>query len=274
MYQPSGGIRENGPGGLAVGPFYCYPAPVVPPRPPSITRRNPWRFALLGLLLLGGVALERTGVLDWRAGVALAAGHAGSWWLPPALALVTAALFAAGLPGSLMTWVAGILLPPLVAAPVVVAGGVAGALGAYALARAVGGSDDPEADDRRLIRLLARRSDFTTLLAVRLAPGFPHSAINLAAGLLRVPRGRFLASTALGLAVKGTLYVTAVHQAAHVAAAEGSISWRTLVPLAGLALLLLLAPQLRRLAPARAPARPGRLAPARREPVAVPNDPA
>lgn len=241
----------------------CYPARVMASRSASAARRRPWRLGFLVILLAAGLALERAGVLDWRTGVALAQRHAGSWWLPPALALATAALFSAGLPGSLMTWVAGILLPPLVAAPVVVVGGVAGALGAYVLARAVGGSDDPEADDRRLIRLLARRRDFTTLLAVRLAPGFPHSAINFAAGLLKVPRGRFLASTALGLVLKGTLYVTAIHQATQAAvAAEGSISWRALVPLAGLALLLLLAPQLRRLASAR------------REPAAVPIDPA
>ena len=56
----------------------------------------------------------------------------------PLLALVTAALFAAGLPGSLMVFVAGILFPPMIAAPAFVAGGVAGALGAYSLARGVG----------------------------------------------------------------------------------------------------------------------------------------
>lgn len=203
-------------------------------------------MALIALATVSGLGLERAGILDWRTGVALAQGHAASWWLAPALALVTAALFAASLPGSVMVWVAGIVFPPAVAAPIFVAGGVAGALGAYSLARAAGGSRDREADESRLLRLLARRSDFATLLAVRVAPSFPHSAINFAAGLLAVPRGRFLASTALGLAIKGTVYVTAIHQAATVATTQEAISWRTLAPLAGLTLLLLLGPPLLR----------------------------
>lgn len=216
-----------------------------PGRPRQI-RSGPWGFALLALLVLAGLALERLGVFDWRSGVALAQGHVGRWWLGPALALATAALYAAGLPGSLMVWVAGILLPPTAAVAVCVAGGVAGAFGAAALARIAGGRVAPGADEGRLLRLLARRSDFATLLAVRVAPGFPHSAINFAAGALGVPSGRFLASTALGLAVKATLYVTAIRQAARVATLEEAISWRTLAPLAALSLLLLIAPPLLR----------------------------
>ena len=200
--------------------------------------------------MLLGIGLERAGILDWRAGVALAQGYPGNWWLAPAVALVTAGLFSAGLPGSLMVFVAGILFPPTVAAPVFVAGGVAGALGAYSLARGVGRgrgwSAEHKEPDGRLLRLLARRDDFATLLAVRVAPSFPHSAINLAAGLLAVPRARFLASSALGLAIKGTLYVTAIHQAAGAATMEGAVSWRTIAPLVGLALLLLLGPPLLR----------------------------
>lgn len=221
----------------------------MPPPSPSVARRLPWRLGLLVLLLVVGVVLERSGLLDWRTGVALARGHAGSWWLPPVLALATAALFAVGLPGSLMTWVAGILFPPLLAVPVLVAGGVAGAAAAYALARRAGVDVGEEDDERRVIRLLARRSDFTTLLAVRLAPGFPHSAINFASGLLGLPLSRFLASTALGLGLKGTLYVVAIHEAAQASSLDGAISWRTVTPLAGLTVVLLLAPRLLR--PAR-----------------------
>lgn len=220
----------------------------------SPTRKIPWGLVLVVLLALLGFALERAGVLDWRAGVALAQGHAGSWWLAPALALVTALLYAASLPGSLMVWVLGILFPPLIAAPVFVVGGVAGALGAYTLARSANRGGN-EIEQNRVLRLLARRSDFATLLAVRVAPSFPHSAINLAAGLLEIPRRRFLVSTGLGLAIKGGLYVSAIHQAAGVATQAEAISWRTLVPLAGLAVLLLLGPPLVRWLRERRPAR-------------------
>ncbi|MCL4837418.1 MAG: VTT domain-containing protein [Thermoanaerobaculia bacterium] len=199
------------------------------------------------LAALGTAALlGRAGLLDWRLGLALAEGHAGAWWLPPALALVTAALFAASLPGSLAIWVGSLLLPPALAAPAFVAGAVTGSFGAYRLAHLARGSGRGTASSRRLRRLLARRSDFTTLLALRMAPGVPHSAINLGAGLLGIPLGRFLAASALGLGVKGTLYAVAIHRAARLAAVEEALSWPTLAPLAGLALLLLLAPPLAR----------------------------
>ena len=106
------------------------------------------------------------------------------------------------------------------------------------------GSGEVEAN--RVLRILARRSDFATLLAVRVAPSFPHSAINLAAGVLAVPRGRFLVSTGLGLAIKGGLYMSAIHQAAGVATVAEAISFRTLAPLVGLSALLLLGPPLLR----------------------------
>ena len=207
-------------------------------------RRSRWGLGFVALLTLLGVALERAGILDWHAGVAFGQGYADRWWLPPALALVTAVLYAASLPGSVMVWVAGILLPPSLAAPAFVTGGVVGALGAYTLARIAGRSAERKAGDSRLLRLLGRRSDFATLLAVRVAPSFPHSAINIAAGLLGVPRGRFLVSTALGLAIKGTVYVTAIHQAVGVTTMEQAISWRTIAPLAALTALLLLGPPL------------------------------
>jgi uncharacterized membrane protein YdjX (TVP38/TMEM64 family) len=210
----------------------------------STPARRHWIPWLVALVALVGLGLERAGVLDWHAGLALAQGHAESGWLAPALGLATALLYAASLPGSLMVWILGILFPPTIAAPVFVAGGVMGALGAYTLARAASRSRGGAESDHRVLRILARRSDFTTLLALRVAPSFPHSAINLAAGLLEVPRGRFLASTALGLAIKGTLYVSAIHQAAGAATMAEAISWRTLAPLAGLAVLLLLGPPL------------------------------
>lgn len=218
--------------------------PDLDPSTRRARRRRVWGLGLLAAALVAGVVLERTGVLDWRAALALAQGYSGRWWLAPALALATAALFAASLPGSLMVWVVGILLPPEIAAPVFVAGGLAGALGARYLARVAGGTGPDGVDDGGLLRLLARRSDFTTLLAVRIAPGFPHSAINVAAGILGVPRWRFVTSTTLGLAAKGTLYVAAIHQAASVATLEEAISWRTLAPLAGISLLLLFGPPL------------------------------
>ena len=60
---------------------------------------------------------------------------------------------------------------------------------------------------------------------------------------------------AVTFAVKGTLYVSAIHQATLVASPDGAISWRTLAPLVAISLLLVLGPALlRRLRPAAEPA--------------------
>lgn len=238
-------VFERAPVRASVGgePLASSPPPDVAP---DVARRSRWGLGLVALVALLGFALERAGILDWRTGVALAQGHADSWWLAPLLGVVTALLYAASLPGSLMVWVVGVVFPPTIGAPVFVAGGVAGALGAYNLARAAGGGAGSAGSDHRVRRILARRSDFSTLLALRIAPSFPHSAINLAAGLLAIPRARFLISTALGLTIKGTLYLAAIHRAAGVATLAEAISWRTIAPLAGLTVLLLLGPPLLR----------------------------
>ncbi len=220
--------------------------PVLSARQPTRVPWRRWKLALLGSILIAGFVLQLLGFLDWRVALAIAGGYANHWGFAPALSLATAALFSFGLPGSFMVWVAGILLPPALGAAVFVAGGTAGSLVARRLAALACERPRTPAGGGRLLQLLERRSDFPTLLAVRLAPAFPHSAINVAAGALRVPWKRFFASTALGLAIKGTLYVAAIHAATRAATLDGAISWRTLAPLAALSLLLLLAPPLLR----------------------------
>ena len=209
-------------------------------------QRRSWGLALLLLLLVTGYVLERRGIFDWRSVVALAQSYADRWWLPPALALVTAALYTFTLPGSMMMIVTGVLLTPLTAID-----GVRRGRRRRRLRRLQAGAPRRRDSERdgvagRLLGILARRSDFLTLLAVRVAPGFPHSAINAAAGILNLPPGRFLASTALGLAIKGTLFITAFHEASRATTIEEAISWRTLAPLGALSLLLLISPPLLR----------------------------
>ncbi|OQC40875.1 MAG: SNARE associated Golgi protein [Acidobacteria bacterium ADurb.Bin051] len=200
-----------------------------------------------GLALLAGLALlllARPELREWQQALAFAEGYAGRWWFAPALALVTALLFGASLPGSAVVWVAGLLLPPAVAVPTFVAGAVAGSCGAYWCSRQARAAGSPAARGR-FARLFAARSDFPTLLALRLAPGIPHAALNLGAGYFGVPPGRFAASTALGLALKGGLYITAIHRAARLETLAEALRWPVLAPLALLALLLLFGPRLR-----------------------------
>jgi uncharacterized membrane protein YdjX (TVP38/TMEM64 family) len=205
------------------------------------TRRPPWGLALLGALVAAGVLATHFGLIDWRDSVEWSRSHAHRWWLPFAIVAAMTLLFAFALPGTTVFWVAGILYPPPIGVALVMTGGLAGALAAYHIAGTAGGAWAHEWRDDRLMRFLRTRSDFLTLAAVRTLPTFPHSVINYSAGVLGVPLGRFLAASALGFALKGSLYVTAIHNAANAGAVEEALSWGVVAPLIVLALLFLVA---------------------------------
>lgn len=200
------------------------------------------------LVLVGGLALlgwPSLRTLEWSMVVAWAEAHGHTWWLPPALAAVMAGFLAFGLPGSVFIWVAGFLLPPLVATPVVLAGGVGGAAAAYALARGAGARLVPRARRERWIELMQPRGDFVTLVALRVAPGVPHAVVSFGAGLVEVPFRRYLGASIVGLVIKSSLYVTAIHRATHITSVRDLASWNTTAPLVLLTGILLLASQLR-----------------------------
>jgi uncharacterized membrane protein YdjX (TVP38/TMEM64 family) len=204
-------------------------------------RRAPWGLALMGALVAAGVLATHLGLIDWRDSAEWARSHAHRWWLPLAIVAAMTLLFAFALPGTAMFWVAGIIYPPPIGVVLVMTGGLAGALAAHRLAGTAGGAWAHDRRDDRLMRFLRTRSDFLTLAAVRTLPTFPHSVINYSAGVLGVPLGRFLTASALGLALKGSLYVTAIHNAANAGAVEEALSWGVVAPLIVLALLFLVA---------------------------------
>lgn len=193
--------------------------------------------AAVGLLVL----LSRGELPQWREGLEWAQSHAHHWWLGPLLALAMAAFLAVGLPGSIFIWISGLLFAPVYATPLLVAGGVSGAIAAYGLARRLSARRLESSDRRRMLDLLRQRGDFVTLVALRVAPGLPHAAVSFASGALAIPLRRYVAATAVGLTIKSGLYVTAIHRATHVASIEEALSWRTTAPLFVLAAVLLVA---------------------------------
>ncbi|SDU28299.1 VTT domain-containing protein [Halopseudomonas salegens] len=198
-------------------------------------------LGLLALLLLG--LLQPIGIdelLHW--GIALA-GHSATL---PTLLLLMAALMSFGLPGSLCFWLIAPFYSPLISVPVLVMGSVAGAAGAYALGHRVGSAVRPNRLARQVLTLLARRSDFLTQCALRILPAFPHAFINLAAGVLHLPLTSFLLAAVLGLSIKWLVYAYAVHGMVSARLAEQSLDLSTLLPLFGLAGLLLTGSLVRR----------------------------
>ena len=73
--------------------------------------------------------------------------------------------------------------------------------------------------------------DLLTLLAMRMLPGFPHSVINFASGVLRLPMKTFVAATIVGLTIKWGVYATAMYGITDAIEGEDVITIGTVLPL-------------------------------------------
>jgi uncharacterized membrane protein YdjX (TVP38/TMEM64 family) len=199
-----------------------------------------WPLIVLAVLVTLGIGLEALGLFDWRRVLGWARAFAGDWRLAAGIILVQVALFTFALPGSALLWLAAPLYSAVTATLILTVGGTAGAATAYLFARRLTRTGFAKAKERRVFRLLEARGDFLTLCALRMLPGVPHSVINYASGILRLPLPSFLAATALGLAVKTFLYSSAIHGFAESGTPADLLRPETMLPLFGLALLLLL----------------------------------
>jgi len=69
----------------------------------------------------------------------------------------------------------------------------------------------------------------------------PHSVLNYAAGVLRLPLGSFLIAAAVGFAVKSYLYSSVIHRALAAGRPADLLTWDALWPLLAVALVVVAA---------------------------------
>lgn len=154
--------------------------------------------------------------------------------------LTMAVTLAIGLPGSIGLWLIAPFYPPLAATLMLTLGSVAGAWGAYLLAAWFHARIKPGGLTARMMDTLEQRSDLLTQCALRVLPGFPHSVINYAAGLSRLPLKPYLLAATLGLSVKWGVYSSAIYGALEAIEEDDALQFDVLLPLLALTLLLLL----------------------------------
>ena len=205
-----------------------------------------WPLALLAALVAFGMAAHALELVDAAAALAWARTHAAQWWFPPALVSLQVLLYTFAMPGSAVLWLAVPLYAPPAATAILTAGGCLGALAAQTFARRLTGASRQRLQASHSFRLLQRESDFLMLCALRLAPGFPHSAINYTAGVLRLPIVPFAAAAAIGFGIKAWLYSSLIEQALAAGAPADLLAPEALWPLVALALVLLAARAVRR----------------------------
>ena len=189
---------------------------------------------LLGLVLAVWQPVEMATVLDW--GRRLSSRPE----LMALVVLVMALMFTFALPGSTFLWLIAPFQPPWIATALLVLGSVGGAVGAHIMAGRLGKGWQPTPAAAKVFDLLSSRSDLLTQCALRILPGFPHSVVNYAGGVLKLPLPGFVLAATLGLTIKWAIYSSAVYGAVEAAEQGEAVNAMTLAPLFLLTVLLLI----------------------------------
>lgn len=163
-----------------------------------------------------------------------------------ALILLQITMYTFALPGSVVLWMVAPFYPPWLATLILLVGSLSGAAGARRFSMRLKRPSERGEETSTVIRLLHRRADFFTQCSLRALPGFPHSLINYAAGILHLPLATFMLAALVGLGIKWGVYTTAIHGAAEAAEGEAALDPATLGALALLAVLMLGGAWLRR----------------------------
>ncbi len=185
---------------------------------------------LLGILA-SGIFVQKTGLLDISLMLGWADTIVDSWWLAPLSVLTQIVMYMLAFPGSIIMWTLGMIYQPWAATILTVAGGVTGGLAAYFFASYMSSSWTVKFSRSKVFKVLQNNSGFLQLCALRCLPGFPHSFINYSSGILRVSLLPFVISTAIGFAVKGFIYCSAIYSAFHLDDTETPFSISNLWPL-------------------------------------------
>lgn len=202
--------------------------------------RQHWRVLLLLVLVVVGLILATWHARDLSVLLERGDQIADRPAAMVAVVVLMIVLFTFALPGSLGFWLIAPFHPPVVSVAMLLVGSVFGALGAHTFANRLGERWSPSVNAERLVTLLSHRSDLLTQTALRVLPGFPHSLVNYAGGVLGLPRGSFLLAALIGLSIKWGVYATAVHGAVEAIETGDALQPQTVLPLFVLAALLVL----------------------------------
>ena len=192
-----------------------------------------WRAALLGLLLVAGAVVAVTvdlpdvhtlrGWLDGAGGVGWAA-----------IVLGLALVLLAPVPRSVVSVLIGVVAGFWAGLAVALTGGLLGALGAFALARALGRPAVARFAGRHLDRIdrFAVDRGFLAVLTGRLVPVVPFVVLSYGAGLTTVRPVPYTAATALGLVPSTVVQVGVGASAGAIVAGANTVTLVVLVLLA------------------------------------------
>lgn len=187
--------------------------------------------AIILILIVTGITLEFSGILDTGKWLAIAREYNDRWWLVIVLILLQAIMFTFALAGSLFLWVVAPLYPPVMSAFILAAGGTLGGIMAYYFSRRLTDDWVSRVENSHTYRLLHKHDNFFTLFAFRVFPAFPHSLINYSSGILQVKLSHFIAAALLGISIKSFIYSKVIYSATTSASIDELLNISTYGPL-------------------------------------------
>ncbi|MFV8836171.1 VTT domain-containing protein [Aquisalimonas sp.] len=205
-----------------------------------------WRSILLVVLLGVGLVLALWQPVSLETLVATGEEYARKPWAMVGSVVLLAVFFVFALPGSLVFWLIAPFHPPVVAVPMLLAGSLPGCLGAYWVASALSTRLRNARSAAGVIAFMRKRSDMLSQCALRVLPGFPHAAVNYAAGVLRVGLPGFVVAIVIGLGIKWSLYATAVYGAIDAIRRGEGVDGGTIMLMGGIAVLMVVAAWMKR----------------------------
>ena len=200
-----------------------------------------YKLIILIILISLGVALQLTGTVDAERLITVARQYADHWWLAVLLVVIQAVLFTFAMAGSSMLWIIAALFTPVISTVIIAAGTTLGAVSAYLFSERLSDEWTQKIKYSRIYQLLQTESNFFTLFALRVMPGFPHSVINYSSGILKIKFINFIPAAIAGTAIKTYVYSVLIYNATTPGALTSTIDLSTVWPLLVLSLLILAA---------------------------------
>ena len=198
------------------------------------------KLFIVALLVVAGILLEVTGLLDAENMLGIAREYADRWWLVLVLILLQMILFTFALAGSIFLWIVAPIYPPVMATFILAAGGTLGGITAYLFSKRLTDEWIEKIEKSRTYKLLHKQDNFFSLFALRVFPAFPHSLVNYSSGILNVKLSHFIPAAFLGIGIKSYIYSEVIYNTATSASFEDLLDISTYGPLILLSTFILI----------------------------------
>jgi len=198
-----------------------------------------YKLIILVILVGLGLALQQTGAIDLQGLIILARQYADRWWMGVLLVVIQTVLFTFAMAGSSIVWITAAIFTPVTSTVIITSGTTLGGISAYLFSERLSEEWTKNIKFSRIYQLLYKESNFFTLFALRVMPGFPHSVINYSCGILKTRLIHFIPAAIAGTAIKTYIYSVVIYKVTTPDTLTGTINLSSVWPLMALSMLIL-----------------------------------